>query len=147
MNAELADCPELMALFTRTMTTDIEDLAEEEGEPVPAQPTTPGGLNVTGGPPPLSPITPGLGPEEADVTGDIAPPDISGFDNNYYDEQPSVVDQAAAAGAGEEEPMDRAEREREEREEELVPVESWSERYVVATSAALRLCSACDSPR
>lgn len=116
-NTELADVPELMALFSRAMTTEV---VEEEELPVP---TTPAGVPVTPGAAeitalPVSPITPGLGVQ--DIT-DIAPPDISGFEA----EEPSVIDQAA-----EEDMIDQAEREREEkeREEELVPVESWSER-------------------
>jgi hypothetical protein len=100
-----------MALFSRAMTTEV---VEEEELPVPV---TPGAPEISALPP-VSPITPGLGVQ--DIT-DIAPPDISGFEA----EEPSVIDQAA-----EEDMIDQAEREREEkeREEELVPVESWSER-------------------
>ncbi len=117
-----------MALFSRAMTTEV---VEEEELPVP---TTPAGVPVTPGAgeisalPPVSPITPGLGVQ--DIT-DIAPPDISGFEA----EEPSVIDQAA-----EEDMIDQAEREREEkeREEELVPVESWSERC-----ASFPVCVSC----
>jgi len=105
-SADLADSSELMALFTRTMTTEVAEEEGEEEEERRMPVATPVGEPSTGLElPPVSPI-PG-GPHE------FVPPEIGG----YEFEEPSTLEQPAEAEQGEE-----------AQAEETVPVENWSER-------------------
>jgi len=101
-NIELAGCPELMALFRRAMTRDAE-VTEEAAPPSPRAPKPSPWHDV-------SVISPVGSPKEYDYGA----PDVSHY------EEPQV--------AAEEQTEADREREEKKREEELVPVESWSER-------------------